>query len=53
MTSEDKVYHALECAENYRDLFQGVLVISDDNVGTVGKLPNIIETQNFDVNIKR
>lgn len=52
MSSEDKVYHALECAENYRDLFTGVLVISDDNVGTVGKLPNIIETQNFDVCIK-
>ena len=46
--SEDKVSGALECAERYREFFKGVLVISEDNVGTVGRLPRIVETSKFD-----
>lgn len=48
-TSEDKVTNALETCENFRELFDGVLIISDDNVGTIGKLPRIVETTEFDV----
>lgn len=48
-TSEDKVNNALETCENFRELFDGVLIISDDNVGTIGKLPRIVETTEFDV----
>lgn len=49
--SEDKVYNALESAENFKEFFDGVLIISDENVGTVGKLPKIVETSEFDVKI--
>ncbi len=48
-TSEDKVSNALEASENYRDLFKGVLIISQDNVGCVGKLPKIVETNKFEI----
>ena len=50
-TSEDKVSNALECCENYREFFEGVLVISQDHVGTVGRLPKIVETNDFDVKV--
>ena len=46
--SESRVSNALECSENYREFFEGVLVISDENVGTVGRLPKIVETSKFD-----
>lgn len=48
-TSEDKVVNALECCDNYRKYFDGVLIICDDNVGTLGKLPKIVETNEFDI----
>ena len=50
-TSEDKVSNALECCENYREFFDGALIISNDNVGTVGRLPKIVETNEFDVKV--
>ena len=50
-TSEDKVTKALETSENFKEFFDGVLIISDDNIGTVGKLPEILETNEFDVKI--
>lgn len=50
-TSEDKVTKALETAENFKEFFDGVLIISDDKIGTVGKLPEIVETKEFDVKI--
>ncbi len=50
-TSEDKLSNALECCENYREFFEGVLIISQDHVGTVGRLPRIVETDEFDVNV--
>ena len=49
--SEQKVSNGLECAEYYSEFFDGVLIISQENVGTVGKLPKIIETTEFDVNV--
>lgn len=52
-TSEDKVSNALECAENYREFFDGALIICGDNVGTVGRLPRIVETNEFDVNVAK
>ncbi|WP_406535032.1 UPF0280 family protein [Methanobrevibacter sp.] len=50
-TSEDKLSNALECCENYREFFEGVLIISQDYVGTVGRLPKIVETDEFDVKV--
>ena len=47
--SEDKVSNALECGENYRELFDGVLIISGENVGTIGRLPKIVESDEFRV----
>ena len=49
--SESKVSNALEIAEGYREFFNGVLIISGENVGTVGKLPKIVESQKFNVKI--
>ncbi|WP_407393561.1 UPF0280 family protein [Methanobrevibacter sp.] len=46
-TSEEKVSSAVECGENFREFFEGVLIISDDNVATIGKLPRIVETDEF------
>ena len=50
-TSEDKLSNALECCENYREFFNGVLIISQDHVGTIGRLPKIVETHEFDVKV--
>ena len=49
--SEDRVVNASEIAENYRQHFDGVLIICDENVATVGRLPRIVETREFDFNI--
>ena len=49
-SGEVKVSNALECADNYREFFDGVLIICDDNVGTVGRLPKIVETSKFEFN---
>ena len=49
--SESKVSNALETAENYKEYFKGVLIISDENIGTVGKLPKIVESKDFDVKL--
>lgn len=47
--SEDKVSNALECCENYREFFDGVLIISQEHIGTVGRLPRIVETDEFNI----
>ena len=47
-TSEDKVVNAVESAENYSEFFRGVLIISQNHVATVGKIPKIVETSVFD-----
>ena len=46
-SSQDMVSNALECGEDYKEFFYGVLVICGDNVGTIGKLPKIVETKEF------
>ena len=51
-SSEDKIANGLECCENYREFFDGVLIISDSHVGSIGRLPEIVETKDFDVNFQ-
>lgn len=51
-TSEEKVSNALETSENFKEFFIGALIISDDNIGTVGRLPKIVETEEFSINNK-
>lgn len=46
-SSEDKVARGLECGEEYKEFFDGVLIICEDNVGTMGRLPNIVEANEF------
>lgn len=50
-TSEDKVINAIETAEHFKEFFEGVLIIYRDNVGTVGKLPKIVQTPEFKVKL--
>lgn len=50
-TGEDKVANACECCEGFREFFEGVLIISGDSVGTVGRLPRIVETNEFEFNM--
>lgn len=51
-TSESKVANALETSENFREFFKGMLIICDDNIGTIGKLPKIVETKEFGKSMK-
>ena len=48
--SEDNVVNAAETAEEFRELFDGALIICENNVATVGRLPKIVETNEFEVN---
>ena len=50
-TSEDKVSNALECCENFRQYFYGVLIVCDENVGTIGKLHRIVESEEFTIKL--
>ena len=47
--SQDAISNALEIAENYKELFKGVLIISGDNIGTIGKLPKLVKTKKFEL----
>jgi hypothetical protein len=47
--SEARVANALETSESFRQYFDGVLIISQDNVATVGRLPKIVETGEFKI----
>ena len=47
--SEDKVNNALETGERYKEFFDAVLIISQDHVASIGRLPKIIEVNEFDV----
>lgn len=49
-SSEDKVTNACEVAENFKEFYNGILIISDENIATIGKLPKIVETNEFNVN---
>ena len=46
-SSEDMAAAALECGDGYRQFFDGALIICGDNVATVGRLPKIVETNEF------
>ena len=48
-SSEDKVMNALECGDEFRQYFDGVLIVCDDKVATLGKLPKIVETNEFHI----
>lgn len=46
-SSEEMVANALECCDEYREFFDGALIVCGGNVGTAGKLPKIVETNEF------
>ncbi|MDL2246740.1 UPF0280 family protein [Methanobrevibacter sp. OttesenSCG-928-K11] len=46
---EESLNNALNFAEEFREYFQGVLIINGDFVGKIGKLPEIISTKSFDI----
>lgn len=48
-TNQEGVENALNCCESYKDLFKGVLIISGDSIGTIGKLPKLIHTEKFEL----
>ena len=50
-TSEDKVTNASDCAEDYNEFFDSALIISGNHVATIGRLPKIVETKEFNVNL--
>ena len=49
--SEERVLNAAEAAENYKEFFSGVLIVADDSVATIGRLPKIVETNEFDTKL--
>lgn len=48
--SNDAISNALETCEEYREFFRGVLIISGDAIGTMGKLPKLVKTSEFKLN---
>lgn len=46
-SSQDMVAGALECADSYREFFDGALIICGEHVATVGRLPKLVETDEF------
>ena len=49
---EDRVSNASSAAEEFREFFDGVLIVSGEYVATVGRLPRIVETNEFKFNLK-
>ena len=47
INSNEAISNALEFCEEYRELFQGVLIIAGGNVGTIGRLPKLVKTSEF------
>lgn len=47
--SNEAISNGLEISENYREFFKGVLIICEDNIGTIGRLPKIVETEEFEL----
>ena len=45
------IYEIVNGKGNYKEFFERALIISDNHVGTIGKLPKIVETKEFDVKI--
>ena len=48
-SNQESIENALEFSESYKDLFQGVLIINGNSVGTIGKLPKLIQTKEFEL----
>lgn len=46
-SSQDRIVNALECGDEYREFFDSALIICGEHVGTIGKLPKIVETKDF------
>jgi folylpolyglutamate synthase/dihydropteroate synthase len=49
---EDRVSNPSSAAEEFREFFDGVLIVSGEYVATVGRLPRIVETNEFKFNLK-
>jgi len=47
---EDAVENGLLVAEEYRKHFIGALIIVGESIGTIGKVPKIIETESTEIN---
>lgn len=45
--SNEAISNALETAENFKEYFNGVLIISGDSIGTIGRLPKLVKTKEF------
>ena len=50
-TNEDKVSNAAEFCDNFKQHFRGALIICGKSVATVGRLPKIVEVNEFEVNL--
>ena len=48
-SNQEAIENGLNLCEYYKDLFTGVLIISGDSVGTIGKLPKLIQTEEFEL----
>ena len=46
-SDEDRVSNASSAAEEFREFFTGVLIVSGEYVASVGRLPKIVETSEF------
>lgn len=45
--SQDRIVNALECGDDYREFFDSALIICGEHIGTIGKIPKIVETDEF------
>lgn len=48
-TNQEAIENALDYSESYKDLFKGALIISGDSIGTIGKLPKLVQTEEFEL----
>lgn len=48
--SQEAISNCLDCLEKYKDYFEGALIICEDKIATFGKLPKIVETEEFGYN---
>ena len=48
-SDEESMMRGLESAEKYREFFDGGLITIGGLVGTIGKLPEIVTTEDFDI----
>lgn len=48
-SDEESMMNGLESAEKYKEYFDGGLIIVGGLVGTIGKIPEIVTTEDFDI----